>query len=127
MSKHAQNLGNWRYAVNVQADALPARVEQAAKLSISRIGEHIKAESNAIAPLREGTMIESSRVEPIEDGLTVRVSYNTVYSRYQHNVTTLHHPNGRQALYLQSVMDSPATAAAVADIFAAQIKKMIGG
>lgn len=125
MAAHSRNLGGFSYAVNIDSAVLIAQAEAAAKAATPLVGEYIKQESNAIAPLRDGTLIGASRVESQADSAIV-VYGGVIYAAYQHEGEDFHHPNGRQAKYLESIMQSPATAQAVRDIFAAQLQNVLG-
>ena len=99
------DLGTFRYRVEIDAGIPIALAEAAARDAAADLGEYIKAESNAIAPLREGTMIENSRVEV--NGSTAIIGYfNTIYANYQHEGVNFNHPNGRQAKYLVEPVDA---------------------
>lgn len=102
--------------VKMNTSRIIARAEAAARQAVQITGDYIKAESNAIAPLRNGPLIESSRVET--SGLKTTISYNTAYAGVQHDHTDFNHPNGRQALYLKSVVENPATLRVMMDAFA---------
>ena len=71
MAAHSRNLGGFSYAVNIDSAALIAQAEAAAKAATPLVGEYIKQESNAIAPLRDGTLIGGSRVESKGDSAIV--------------------------------------------------------
>ena len=126
MPAHTKNMGCFSYDVSIDAAAPVAIAEAAARDALSELGDYIKAESNAIAPLREGTLIENSRVEVEGDTATIGY-FNTIYANYQHEGIELNHPNGRQAKYLESVMESPATANAAREILAQKLRERMGG
>lgn len=123
MPAHTRNLGGFRFTVGIDAGAIAARAEAARARALPLIGQYIRAQSSAIAPLRDGGMIGSGRVEPEEE--KVRTIYEKVYAAYQHEGKDFHHPNGRQAKYLESVMEDPTTQTAVEQIFAAQMKSQL--
>ena len=121
------NLGSFRYTVSLPDGAvLSSGADRAANAAVTALGEYIKAESTAIAPLRTGALIASARVEPGGIHSTI-ISYNTIYARYQHEGVHFNHPNGRQAKYLESVMKDPATVQAARDLFAREIQKDLRG
>lgn len=126
MPAHTKNMGCFSYDVSIDATATIAIAEAAARDAVAELGDYIKAESNAIAPLREGTLIENSRVEVEGDTATIGY-FNTIYANYQHEGVELNHPNGRQAKYLESVMESPATANAAREILAQKLRDRLGG
>lgn len=64
------------------------------------VGEVVLDESNKIAPIDEGTLINSGSVSVEED--TVAVGYDTPYAIRQHEDMTLNHKNGRQAKFLET-------------------------
>lgn len=106
--------------------ALAGMANSAAQAALPLVGEYIKQQSNAIAPLRQGTMIANSRVEV--DGNKVVVGYfNTPYAARQHEGLHFHHPNGRQPKYLESVVNDPATSDAIKSIFAQAMQSEFGG
>ena len=115
--------GVWTYRVEFDAGTVVEAARAAQQAALPKLGAYIKEESNAIAPLREGALIGSSKVEP--NGDSVIISYNTIYAHYQHEGTSLNHPNGRQAKYLESVMDDPATLQAAQDIFNAELQSRL--
>ena len=126
MPAHTKNMGCFSYDVSIDATATVALAEAAARDAVVELGDYIKAESNAIAPMRDGTLIENSRVEVEGDTATIGY-FNTIYANYQHEGVELNHPNGRQAKYLESVMESPATANAAREILAQKLRERMGG
>lgn len=120
MAAHTRALGNFRFTVNIDPSAIVAQAEAARAQALPVIGEYIRARSTAIAPLRDGHLTASARVEP--EAEKVRVSYGEIYAAYQHEGVGFHHPNGRQAKYLESVMNDPATAQAAERIFAGMLR-----
>lgn len=120
------DLGTFHYRVEIDTGVPVALAEAAARDAAADLGDYIKAESNAIAPLREGTMIENSRVEV--NGSTAIIGYfNTIYANYQHEGVNFNHPNGRQAKYLESVMENPTTANAARELLARRLREKLGG
>jgi hypothetical protein len=63
--------------------------------------EHVLAESNALVPLREGTLERSGTVTIDAVNLIGAVSYDTVYAVRQHEELTWKHAPGRSAKYLE--------------------------
>lgn len=120
------DIGTFQYRVEIDAGTPIALAEAAARDAAADLGEHIKAESNAIAPLREGTMIENSRVEVNGSAATIGY-FNTIYANYQHEGVNFNHPNGRQAKYLESVMENPTTANAARELLARRLREKLGG
>ena len=120
------DLGTFQYRVEIDAGIPIALAEAAARDAAADLGEYIKAESNAIAPLREGTMIENSRVEVNGSAATIGY-FNTIYANYQHEGVNFNQPNGRQAKYLESVMENPTTANAARELLARRLREKLGG
>lgn len=63
--------------------------------------DHLLAESRAIAPIDEGTLIRSGEASVDAPALKAAVSYNTVYAVRQHEELDWRHEPGRAAKYLQ--------------------------
>ena len=106
----------FRCTVRFDAEGIIARAEAARDRAAAQMGEYIRARSTAIAPLRNGTLKGSARVESVAGRATVR--YGAAYAAIQHEHTEFHHPGGGQARFLQSVMEDPATAREAERIFA---------
>lgn len=69
--------------------------------------EHVLQQSVEIVPLLEGTLERSGAVSPANaESLTAAVSYDTPYAVRQHEDLTYHHPNGRQAKYLETPLNA---------------------
>jgi hypothetical protein len=84
--------------------------------------EHVLEESRAIVPLDEATL-QRSGVASVDPGsLSAAVSYDTVYAVRQHEDTTLRHPGGRQAKYLEKPLI--ASRALAGKIIANQVRKV---
>ena len=120
MAAHTKNLGCFSYSVDIKATELANAAQKSAEKSIVTIGETIRQRSTAIAPLRDGGLIGSARVSV--NGTSAVISYNMVYAHYQHEGVNFRHPNGRQAKYLEKVMNDPATAQMVRTVFAQNLK-----
>lgn len=119
---YSRDMGVFRYNMVFDIDGMGDRAQRASEQSAYECGEYIRSESTAIAPYREGHLVESAHVIP-HGAASVLIEYGIVYARYQHDNTRLRHPNGRQAKYLQSVMENPATLQAMQSIFAKHLKK----
>lgn len=69
-------------------------------------------ESKRIVPYKLGTLQDSGRVEAPKidaNGIEVEITYGgkaKAYAAVQHWDVTLNHPNGRQALYLQTPVEA---------------------
>lgn len=101
--------------------------EHGAANGLRLAGEHVLQVSNGRVPLLEGTLERSGRVsDPEVDGESVvgAVSYDTPYAVRQHEETDYHHPDGRQAKYLESAVND--TAGVQRAIIAQAIKNEIG-
>lgn len=122
MKSYTKNLGSFTYSIDFDVEGLGNRAQRAAEHAVMECGEYIRQRSTAIAPYREGPLTASARVH--RSGPTsAMIEYAIVYARYQHENTGLRHPNGRQAKYLQSVMESPATQDAIQSIFQKHLGK----
>lgn len=75
-------------------------IEKAVMNGLREGGEMILDASNQIAPIDEGTLINSGKVTV--DQRSVNISYDTPYALRQHEDMTLQHKNGRQAKFLES-------------------------
>ena len=60
---------------------------------------HLKDASNAVAPIEEGTMIQSSGIDVDGASGQASVYYDTVYAARQHEELTWRHKPGRTAKY----------------------------
>lgn len=127
MAAHIKDLGSFRYKVDLNVEALSSQVVAARDSAIKLVGENIRQRSTAIAPLREGTLIAGAEVRPKGDGKIEIGYYGVIYANYQHEGVDFHHPNGRQAKYLESVVNDDDTQQAAKDIFAAELRAQIGG
>jgi hypothetical protein len=77
-------------------------VRQAAAEGLTLGAELILGEAVAIVPLDESPLQDSGKVTPATPSdLRAVVSFDTPYAVIQHEDLTLHHPNGRQAKYLE--------------------------
>lgn len=73
----------------------------AAAAALRDAAEFLKDESNKIAPVDEGTLINSSFVAVDDRNLVAVVAYDTPYAIIQHERLYYRHRNGRQAKYLE--------------------------
>lgn len=124
MAAHTGVLGNFSYRVEINSLALISGAEAARRETLAQLGDYIREESTAIAPLREGNLIASSYVLPSDD--KVEIGYNIVYANYQHEGLTFNHPNGRQAEYLRKIMQDPNTQAQAEALFTRNLQAHIG-
>lgn len=99
-------------------------MRDAAVKALHEGGELILDDSNQIAPIDEGTLINSGKVSVDESNLTVVVSYDTPYAVKQHYDLELQHTNGRQPLFLQTSLDK--NRQRVIDHIADAIKRKLG-
>lgn len=86
--------------------------------------EHILAESNKMVPLEEGTLMRSGQISMDEGSLTGSVSYGTPYAVRQHEELGWRHPNGRQAKYLETAVNT--SRAECARIIQAEMRGWLG-
>ncbi|WP_280273376.1 hypothetical protein [Nocardia wallacei] len=103
-------------------DDIAAAARDAAEDGLFQAGEVLLSQSNAIVPLDEGPLMNSGTAE-VRDG-KARVGYNTPYAYRQHEDLTAHHPNGRQAKYLEKPLNQ--FGAALERIVGAAISKRMG-
>ena len=98
------------FQARVELDFAPliARAEAAGEAAAVAGGEAIRQRACGAAPVRSGALVGSSRAEV--DGLTARVSFNTVYAAWQHYVGT--------GPYLGSVFASGEAARLLGQVFA---------
>jgi hypothetical protein len=64
-------------------------------------GENILEEANRTIPHDEGVMQDSGSVSIASDGSEAAIYYDTPYTVRQHEDTSLRHPNGRRAKWLE--------------------------
>lgn len=89
----------------IDMDRAKNMLRKASLKSLADVGHFILDESNTIAPLEDGTLINSGQVAVDEEKLTVTISYDTPYALRQHEDLELHHENGRRAKFLTSAVD----------------------
>lgn len=116
------NMGSFRYKIDMDFTATISAAKQARDDTLLELGDYIQAESTAIAPLRQGQLIDSSYVRPQGEG-KVEIGYDIIYAHRQHEGVDFFHPNGRQALYLSKIMEDPNTLSVAQDLFAGNLKK----
>ena len=100
--------GGFRCTVDLATERIAASARTARDESLARIGEYIRTQSAAIAPLRAGRLAASAQADSVAGKVTVR--YGAAYAAIQHEHTEFRHPGGGRAKYLQSVVESPAAA-----------------
>jgi hypothetical protein len=83
-------------------------IEEGGTEGLQEAVEFLLDESNKTAPIADGTLINSGATSV--DGLEASVSYDTPYAVRQHEDTTLRHPNGRQAKFLENAYKENITA-----------------
>lgn len=114
--------GAFHYRIDMDFTAAISAAKQARDETLQQLGDYIKGESTAIAPLRQGQLIESSYVNPPVNG-KVEIGYNIIYAHRQHEGVSFFHPNGRQALYLSKVMEDPNTLSTAETMFGENLRK----
>lgn len=84
-------------------DEIQRRMMDAADRAANVAATDLMGRGQRLAPVEEGTLRGSGRVERIEraDGVEYEVSFNTPYAARQHEELDWHHPLGGQAKYLQ--------------------------
>lgn len=101
-----------------------SQVPDAARRGLAIGGEHVLGVSNTLVPIETGALARSGSVSQDDTELLTAVSYDTEYAVRQHEDTSLNHDAGRQAKFLQTAMESQASA--VADIVANQLRRALG-
>lgn len=85
-----------------RGEELRRAVRRAAAEGLTAAAELILGEAIAIVPLDVSTLQDSGKVTPATpDNLRAIISFDTPYAVVQHERMDLHHPNGRQAKYLE--------------------------
>lgn len=74
---------------------------EAAASALDDAAAFVLDESSKIAPINEGTLINSSSYVVDRSNLIAAIGYNTPYAIIQHERTDFVHKNGRQAKYLE--------------------------
>lgn len=80
--------------------------------SMTLEANRILNESKRIVPFKDGVLKDSGAVEKPKidsDGIEVEITYGgnaKAYAAVQHWDTSLNHPNGKQALYLQTPVEA---------------------
>lgn len=73
---------------------------------LKKAGLHMLTLSLRIVPLDQGTLFMSGSVDQVDKD--VAISYDTPYAVRQHEEITYSHQRGRQAKYLESIVQSEA-------------------
>ena len=81
-------------------------MHDAAADALQDIVEDDLAESQAVAPIEEATLIRSGFTEVDRKNLTGQVAYDTPYAVVQHEDPTLKHDAGRKDHYLEDVVEA---------------------
>ena len=104
----------------------PARLRETLRGALAEAGGHVLAESNRIAPHREGHLARSGRVTLQVRGTTPSavISYHTPYALRQHEETTWRHPGGRQAKFLETALMR--NRGEVQDILVRRLRRLLG-
>lgn len=106
-----------------RGNELKRRARQGAETGVMLAAELVKARSMEVVPLDEGTLLRSASIE--QDGLSAVIGYDTPYAKIQHEAVGFHHPNGRQAKYLENPLyDSEKD---IQQIVNDQVRAAIGG
>jgi hypothetical protein len=84
---------------------VPRAMRDAAADALSDILEDALRESNAVAPIEEGTLIRSGFTEVDRQALKGQVAYDTPYAVYQHEDPTLKHDEGRKDHFLSDTVE----------------------
>lgn len=66
-----------------------------------KLAANILGESQKLVPVDTGTLQRSGHISTDAKTQTTTISYNTPYARKQHEDTTLNHPKGGEAKYLE--------------------------
>lgn len=80
-------------------------VHKAAEAALFEGAEHILEESGRLVPHDTGMLQDSGETDIDARKLEATISYDTPYAVKQHEDTTLNHPNGRQAKYLETAFN----------------------
>lgn len=90
------------YTVKWFGREITQEINSAAIKGLKDAAEFLLDESNKIAPVDEGTLINSGEASIDTSKLQAAVSYDTPYAVTQHEDRSLTHLNGRQAGFLQT-------------------------
>lgn len=111
-----------RWRIN-RANLADRQVRAAAADGLGDAVEFLGDESDRTAPIEEGTMIRS-RVSSVDRRkLRGAVSYDTAYSRRQHEDLTYRHDEGRRAKFLEAAFKEQGVRAL--DYVASKIKAVL--
>lgn len=80
---------------------LEEEIDKAALKGVKKLAEVILGESQQLVPVDTGLLKDSGLVSTDKKNQIVTIAYNTPYARKQHEDTTLNHPKGGQAKYLE--------------------------
>ena len=105
-----------------RGDQVAAQASQAATRGLLKAAEHLRAESQKLAPIDEGTLRASAAVTEVTAS-RVAVSFNTPYAVRQHEELGYRHPRGGQAKYLEDPLHSEATT--MREIAAAEVRRSL--
>jgi hypothetical protein len=94
-----------KISVKINAQ-VPRRMHDAAADALEAIVEDDLAESRAVAPIEEGTLIRSGFTEVDRAQLVGQVAYDTPYAMRQHEDPTLKHDPGRKHHFLSDVAEA---------------------
>ncbi len=103
--------GRWNTSeVEKRIRAFQKDCERAAAKAASELAHEGLTRSSAIAPIEEGTMIRTGKVDANDQGAAWGFGYGGAedYTRRQHEDLTLRHDNGREPKFVESVCSSMA-------------------
>jgi hypothetical protein len=75
------------------------KIDKVVNKQLKKTGEEILIDSQMLAPIDTGLMVNSTEVAVKDNRVEVR--YNIDYSLYVHEDLTMNHPNGGQAKFLE--------------------------
>lgn len=112
-------MSDWDNGITLQS--VLASVRAGTNRGLRLGAEHVLGESDAQAPLEEGTLERSGKVSTDDGDLKAAVSYDTPYAVAQHEDLTFRHDAGRNAKYLENALN--AEAPTVARIVQQQVRR----
>lgn len=80
---------------------IQARLRNETADALRDMGEAILSDASKTIPYDTGTMDRSGFVEVDESTLDMQIGYDVPYAAQQHEDTTIRHPNGRRAKWLE--------------------------